>query len=260
MQTYLESHTFSHSKQKIKGKLYGIGADIHFDDTEIRFAYEYGRTDTKQPPLTRDLKVQKFFFLYNHTLNKQFDINLNYLSMLDDNIAITNGGDTFGAGVSYRPSKQWYTNFTQFYTNYNDFNVYQSNLTLNYKIKLGAYKIKLTSENFYINIDDKKQNSFTKNAQKEYFSSALKLHTHYNDWHFGAAAFFGRRAFAVMNDGFKLQHHAMEFDRTYAAGVGKNIGNAVIRVQFIYQRATELPLQNKDVEVRNIRLLLNYKF
>ncbi len=87
-----------------------------------------------------------------------------------------------------------------------------------------------------------------------------KLHTHYNDWHFGAAAFFGRRAFAVMNDGFKLQHHAMEFDRTYAVGVGKNIGNAVVRLQYIYQRATELPIQNANVEVRNIRLLLNYKF
>ena len=260
VQTYIESRDFSHSKQKIEGNLYGIGADVHFGNSEVRFAYEYGKTDTKQPPLKKDLKVQKLFLLYNHTLNKQFDVNLNYLSVLDDNIAITDGGNAYGMGVTYTPTKVWSTNFTQFYTDYNDFDVYQSNLTLDYKMKLGAYKIKLTSENFYINIDEEQKNRFTKNTKKEYFTSAVKLHAHYNDWHFGTVAFFGKRVFAVMNDGFKLQHHAMEFDRTYAVGVGKTIGNAVIRLQYIYQRATELPMQNEDVEVRNIRLLLNYKF
>ena len=50
-----------------------------------------------------------------------------------------------------------------------------------------------------------------------------------------------------MNDRFKLQHHAMEFDRTYAAGVGKDIGKAVLRLQYIYQRAEDIPMKNKDV-------------
>jgi len=63
-----------------------------------------------------------------------------------------------------------------------------------------------------------------------------------------------------MDNGFKIQHHAMEFDRTYSVGVGKNISDFVMRFIYVYQRATELPPQNKNVEVETLRLLLNYKF
>jgi len=39
------------------------------------------------------------------------------------------------------------------------------------------------------------------------------MHAYYHDYHMGVGAFFGKRVFAVMNDGFKVQHHAMEFKR-----------------------------------------------
>lgn len=52
----------------------------------------------------------------------------------------------------------------------------------------------------------------------------------------------------------------MEFDRTYAVGVGKSISDFVLRLQYIYLRAEELPVQHENVEVSNIRVLLNYKF
>ena len=63
-----------------------------------------------------------------------------------------------------------------------------------------------------------------------------------------------------MQDGFKVQHHAMEFDRTYAIGAGRTFGDFVLRAQYIYQRAEELPMSNKDVEVSTFRLISNYKF
>ena len=63
-----------------------------------------------------------------------------------------------------------------------------------------------------------------------------------------------------MSEGFKVQHHAMEINRTYALSIGKTISNIVLRVQYIYQRAEELPAQNKDVEIKNIRFIANYKF
>ncbi len=259
-QFYMESKDFDNSRQKIDGVVYGIGADVHIQNSEIRMTYEYGKTQTKQPPLNKDLKVEKLFLRYAYAFDKNFAFNLNYLTVLHDNIAITDGGDAYGAGLSYLPSKKLGMNVTQYYTDYKDFDVYQSNVTLDYKIRIGAYKIKLTSESLYINIDEAHRNKFTKNAKKSYFTSAVKLHAHYNTWHFGTAAYFGKRVFAVMNDGFKLQHHAMAFDRTYAAGVGKTIGKAVVRVQYIYQRATELPMKNKNVEVKNIRAIINYKF
>ena len=257
---YMESKDFDNSKQKIDGNVYGIGADMHIKNSEIRFVYEQAKTNTKQLPLTKDLKVKKLFLRYAYALNKNFAININYLSVLHDNIAITDGGDAYGAGISYLFSKKFGVNFTQFYTDYKDFDVYQSNFSLNYKTQIGKYKIKLTSENIYINIDEEYKNRFTKNAKKSYFTSAIKLHAHYASWHFGTAAFFGKRVFAIMNDGFKIQHHAMEFDRTYALGFGKNFGRSIVRVQYIYQRAQELPMKNRGVEVRNIRLLFNYRF
>ncbi|HIP20415.1 MAG TPA: hypothetical protein EYG70_04760 [Sulfurimonas sp.] len=47
-----------------------------------------------------------------------------------------------------------------------------------------------------------------------------ELHSHYNTWHLGAATYFGKRVFAIMNDGFKLQHHAMEFDLELETSIG----------------------------------------
>ena len=258
--TYVESKDFENSVQKEDGIVYGIGADIHYDNSAYKFAYEYGDTNTKQPPLKEDLKTNKLFLKYNYDLQNNFEFNLNYINILNDNIAITDGGQTYGAGITYHIKKNINTNFTQYYTNYDDFNVYQSNLTFNYKIKINDIKVKLTSVTKYINIDEENFNGFTKNADDSYLTSGLKLHLHYDGYHFGSAVYFGKRVFSIMDDGFKIQHHAMEFDRTYAVGIGKNISDFVLRLQYIYSRATELPIENENVKISNARVLLNYKF
>ena len=185
---------------------------------------------------------------------------MNYISILDDNIAITDGGDSYGAGVTYSFNKKTSLNFTQYRTVYQDFNINQSDFNIEYKTNIDDVKIKLNSITKYISIDEKNVNGFTKNAKKDYLTSGLKIHSHYKSYHAGAGIYLGKRAFAIMNDGFKVQHHAMEFDRTYALGVGKNISDFVLRFQYVYQRAVELPVQNENVEVKNLRLIINYKF
>ncbi len=258
--TYVESKNFTNSVQKEDGVVYGIGADIHHDNSAYKLAYEYGDTNTKQPPLKEDLRTDKLFLKYAYDFQDDLEFNLNYINILNDNIAITDGGKTYGAGITYHIRKNINTNFTQYYTNYDDFNVYQSDFTLDYKMKINDIKIKLTSVTKYINLDEENLNSFTKNAEDDYLTSGIKLHLHYEGYHFGSAVYFGKRVFAIMDDGFKIQHHAMEFDRTYTVGIGKNISDFVLRLQYTYQQATELPVENKNVEVSNIRLLLNYKF
>lgn len=167
--------------------------------------------------------------------------------------------------MTYTFNKKFSTNFTQFYTDYEYFDVFQSDLTLDYKTHFNKIKVKFTSETKYITThenDDsrEKKTVFMTNAKDKYLTSALKLHAHYAGYHLGLGAYFGKRAFAIMDNGFKIQHHAMEFDRTYAIGLGKNFYNFVLRAQYIYQRAEELPAQNKNVEVNNFRLIANYKF
>jgi len=258
--TYIETKTFTSSVQKENSILYGVGGDIHYGASAFKLAYEHGDTKTKQPPLKDDLHTDKLFLRYVHTLNENFKVNLNYLSVLKDNIAPTDGGVAYGLGLTYMPSKSISTNFTQYMTNYSDFDVLQSDFKLDYKFKLNAFKIKISSITKYITIDEKNRNSFTKFADDEYLTTALKVHAHYNSFHFGAGAYYGKRVFAVMRDGFKLQHHAMEFDRTYALGIGKNFSDFVLRFQYIYQRAEELPAHNENVEVQNLRFIANYKF
>jgi len=258
--TYVESKSFKNSVQKEDGNIYGVNADIHIDHAEYKVAYEHGYTNTKHPPLKENLKIDKLFLKYNYDFQNDFAFNINYIHVLHDNIAITDKGKTYGAGLTYRYQKQLNTNFTQYYTDYADFNVLQSDLKMVYAMKIEDVKIKITSDTKYIVIDEKNRNTFTKNADDNYLTSGLKLHLLYDNWHFASAAYVGKRVFAVMDDGFKLQHHAMEFDRTYAVAIGKNISNVVLRLQYIYSHAKELPVENDNVEISNIRFLLNYRF
>ena len=105
-----------------------------------------------------------------------------------------------------------------------------------------------------------KDNSFSKNANNDYLTAGLKVHSHYKDYHFGMGAYFGKRVFSIMKDGFAIQHHAMEFDKTYMVGIGKDISDFVVSLKYVYQEATELPMQNNDVEVNNLIVSLKYNF
>ena len=257
---YYEMKDFSNSVQKNDGVIYGVSADIHHKDSMLRAAYEKGATNTIQPPLSENLSTDKLYLRYGHILNEQFSLNVNYINILSDNIAPTDQGVAYGAGLTYTPNKAVAANFTQYYTDYKEFDVYQSDFKIDYKTSYKELKYKLTALGKYITFKDKDSNSFSTKAQDDYTTVGLKIHSHYKTYHLGAGAFFGKRAFAIMNDGFKIQHHAMEFDRTYAVGIGKSFGDVVLRYQFVYQRATELPMSNENVEITNNRVILNYKF
>ena len=81
-------------KQKIDGKVYGVGADIHHKNSEYRVTYEYATSDTIQPPLDKNLKNNKLFTKYSFNLKDNF-------------------GNIYGAGLSYAFSKSFTTNLTQ---------------------------------------------------------------------------------------------------------------------------------------------------
>ncbi len=257
--TYYETKNFTNSIQKQDAIVYGVGADIHYNHSAYKLIYEKGDTATKQPPLQEDLQTEKLFLKYVYKFNDSFEINFNYINILNDNIAITDGGQTYGAGLTYH-KEGLVANFTQFYTDYEDFDTYQSDLKIDYKTKVKGVKVKLTSIIKYIDIDEENKNGFTANAQDSYLTAGFKFHLHHSGYHFGSALYLGKRTFAIMDDGSKIQHHAMEFDRTYAIGVGKNISDFVVRLQYIYARATELAKKQSDVEVSTTRLVANYKF
>jgi hypothetical protein len=112
----------------------------------------------------------------------------------------------------------------------------------------------------YIHLVDKERNDFSKNAQTDYFTPGFNLHLHRGQHFAEIGTFLGKRAFAVMQNGFAIQHHAMEFTQTYMVAFGKLFDNYAIRLRYSYLKANELPSRNNGVTVNNFALVYHYHF
>lgn len=258
--TYVQSMIFDHSVQKKAGRLFGIESDLYYGPGEYRLAYETAQTQTRQPPLTHDLETEKLFLQYGHAVSGTFGLRLHYINILKDNIAPTANGKVHGLGFDYTLTPALRFSGTRFATDYDTFGVCQDDLKIDFRSRIDALALRLTSVTHAIRLQDHRSNSFSKNARSSYLTSGLKLNLHYGKWVGGVSGYLGKRVFAVMNDGFKIQHHAMEFDRTYGAGLGRKVGGCILRIQYTYQRATEVPMQNRNVEARATVLHLHYRF
>ncbi len=165
------------------------------------------------------------------------------------------GGDVYNLGYRYKNIK-----FMQYFSNYSNFNVYQSDIDYKLNYKFDEIKVSINMAMKYIHLIDKNNDNFSKNAQKEYLTTGAYIHLFHPKFFIGMGAMFGKRAFAVMKNGFGIQHHAMEFDKTYQIGIGKKWDNIEAKLIYVHQEATELPIMNKNVEIDNIILKLKYQF
>lgn len=250
-----ETLDFEHSKKKDDGKRVGIAIDHQDGRNRYQLAYEKTDTDTFKPPLTKDLKVDKYYAKYTRRSDDKQAFTLSY-GYIDDNLMKeTTHGRIYGVGYQYGTF-----GITQYLSDYKHFNVYQSEVKYTRKRDFETFKGSMTLIGKYIHLQDKNSNNFSKNAKENYFTPGIKLHAGYKGYHFGVGAFFGKRIFAVMNDGFKVQHHAMEFKQTYMCGVGKHFQNGSVHLKYVYQKASEVPIHNDNVKVRNIIVQAAYRF
>jgi len=250
-----ENLNFDNSKKKDNGSRYGILFDYKYNNSLFQIAFNRTNTDTFKPPLTEDLHVNKYYMKYTYTMDNKQKLLLSY-GRIDDNIMKeTDNGDIYGFGYSYKN-----LDLIQYFSDYKNFNVYQTDIKYTFKTSLDIFKIKTSLIGKYIHLQDKNSNPFSMNAKDNYFTGGVKVHTHYDSYHIGAGAFFGKRVFAVMDDGFKIQHHAMEFNETYMLIVGKHFKDTDINLKYVYQNATEIPVKNENVHVKNIIMELAYHF
>lgn len=250
-----ENFNFDNSKQKESGKRYDTLINYRADDSLYQFMYEKADTLTFKPPLTKDLHVNKYYFKYSYDLGNKNMFSVSYANIDDNIMKETDGGHIYGLGYT-----KGMFGLNQYFSDYANFNVYQTDLQYTLKKSFGKVETSATLLGKYIHLQDKNSNVFSANAQEDYFTPGIKLHAHYEDYHIGAGALFGKRVFAVMNDGFRIQHHAMEFDKTYMFGIGKHFENVDVNVRYIYQNATELPINNDNVEVNNFTIQFAYRF
>ena len=257
---YGESYKFTNSTIKKSSVARGFIADVKDGSSHYKVGYEHEMIDTKQPPLQDDFKISKLYIKYDYKFSESWKLNINYIKVLNDNIFQTLEGAIYGLGLGYSFNKNLSLNLTQFYTDYEDFSVNQSDIKITYKTKIDNVGIRIQSITKVIHLDNYKSNKYAKNADSDYFTSGLKVGAKYNSYFGGIGAFFGERAFAIMSDGFKIQHHPLSFNKTYAAVAGKNFSRLRMKLQYIYLRATELPAQQENVEVDILRLVANYRF
>jgi len=246
-----ETLDFSNSKKKEDGQRYGVEIDHEDENNHFQLYYEKTKTNTTKI-IPKDLDVNKYTLKYQYKFNPKERISFSYANIDDNIMKETDGGKIYGIGYSKDN-----LGITQYLSDYPHFDVYQSDLKYSFK-KSG---IKTTLIGKYIHLKDKNSNNFSKNAKSDYFTAGVKLHTHYKDYHLGAGAYFGERIFAVMKEGFKVQHHAMEFKESYMVGVGHALGkNITVHLRYGYHKAKEIPINNDNVKVKNISVDMLYKF
>ena len=246
-----ETLDFSNSKKKEDGQRYGVEIDHEDENNHFQLYYEKTKTNTTKI-IPKDLDVNKYTLKYQYKLNPKEQISFLYANIDDNIMKETDGGNIYGIGYSNKS-----IGITQYLSDYPHFDVYQSDLKYSFK-KSG---IKTTLIGKYIHLKDKNSNNFSKNAKSDYFTGGVKLHTHYQGYHLGAGAYFGKRIFAVMKEGFKVQHHAMEFKESYMVGVGHALGkNITAHLRYGYHNAKEIPINNDNVKVENISIDMLYKF
>jgi hypothetical protein len=246
-----ETLEFDNSKKKEDGQRYGVEIDHEDEHHHFQLYYEKTQTNTTKI-IPKDLDVKKYTVKYQYKLTPKERVTLSYAKIDDNIMKETDGGNIYGVGYS-----KGGLGATQYLSDYPHFDVYQTDLKYGFKTQ----GVKTTLIGKYIHLKDKNSNNFSQKAKSDYFTGGIKFHTHHNGFHLGAGAYVGKRIFAVMKEGFKVQHHAMEFKESYMVGVGHALGkDMTAHLRYGYHKAKEVPINNDDVEVQNISLDVVYKF
>jgi len=242
---------FTHSLKKEEGKRYGIELDHENKHHHYQLYYEQTYTNTTNI-VPKDLDVKKYTMKYQYKFSVDQKVSLSYTRIDDNLMKETNGGDIYGIGYS-----QSGFGLTQYISDYPHFNVYQTDI----KYTLKSDAIKWTALGKYIHLANKNSNHFSTQAKTDYFTTGLKVHTHYKGYHLGAGIFVGKRIFAVMKEGFRVQHHAMEFKSSYMCGIGHKITDDIVaHLRYTHHEAKEIPMQHDNVKVDALTFDMVYSF
>ena len=245
---------YDNSKQKEDGRRYGMTLD--YQDHAHHFQLYTEHTDTKtKPVMPKDLSVNKYAFKYQYSLSKAETVSFNYITIDDNLVNEVDNGNIYGIGYQYKA-----LSLTQYYSDYKDFNVYQSDVKWGMQKQFSDSTLKGALIGKYIHLQDRKSNRISEKAKQDYFTTGVKIHAKYNDWHAAAVGYVGDRIFTVMNEGLRVQHHAMEFEKSYMFAAGKEFDDFFVNLLYIKQYATEVPIENSGVEVTNITLNISYTF
>ncbi|MCF6244616.1 MAG: hypothetical protein L3J43_06230 [Sulfurovum sp.] len=249
-----ENLSFTDSKQKDDGRRYSVEIDYQNKEHHVQMYVEHTDTKTK-PQVAKDLSVNKYSFKYQYQLSKGNVLMLSYIGIEDNLIKDVDRGKVMGIGYKYKGLQ-----FVQYISDYKHFNVYQSDIKLSKKIVFNDVTVKGAMIGKYMYLQNRKGNKYTNKTKKEYFTLGLKVHVDYDKWHVGAGMYVGERIFSVMNDGMKVQHHAMSFDGSMMLLLGYEFDDVLVQIRYATHDANEIPISNENVKVESWAVDFTYKF
>jgi hypothetical protein len=256
---------YDNSKYKLDGQENTLGLIQTYSFGKIGINIQEDKVDLKNHPKSKTLEVEKYNLNYRHFVNDSTQIKGSYIKIID-NLAPTDQGKVYGFGGTYNIQKGLGVTADLYKSDYKTFDVNQYDLGVFKGFKIGEIQGKASLMLKSIQIDGDKYNpndplpkQYTF-KDKEYQTTGVNIQGSYSGFFGGIGAFFGKRMFAVLDDGNIVQHHAMEQDKTYMATLGKKIENFDIALQYSFQNANELPENRADVDTKVTSLMLKYKF
>ena len=252
---------YDNSKTKTNGKTIDYRFLHNFESSQIVINYEDSLTK-RENEITKakltSLEVEKLSMKYLYHISDELSFKTSFIN-IEDNLAPTDDGKIYGLGLIKNMNSSTGIKIDTYLSDYEDFNVNQYDLTFVKKFKLDNINLEAQLGSKYININGQNYGNYI--LKDNYFLSYfLNLNANYNGFIFGLGFMNGDRLFAIQEDGLKVEHHALEQNKTYMVSLGKKFKNIDLISRYIYTNSNELPENRNDVKSQFVSLGLNYKF
>lgn len=259
--TYYTYKDYDNSKTKTEGKTLDYRFLHNFQNSELTINYEDSLTK-RENELTKikmtSLEIEKLSMKYLYHISNDLSIKTSFIN-IEDNLAPTDNGKVYGFGFNKNIDSSNQIKLDTYLSDYEDFNVNQYDFTFIKKFRFENINFQAQTGIKYIDINGEKYQNYIL-EDNYYMSYFLNLNANYNGFILGLGVINGDRLFSVQEDGLKVEHHALEQNKTYLVSLGKKFQNIDVITKYIYSNSKELPENRDDVSSNFFTLGLNYKF
>ena len=259
--TYYTYKDYDNSKTKTEGKTLDYRFLHNFQNSELTINYEDSLTK-RENELTKikmtSLEIEKLSMKYLYHISNDLSIKTSFIN-IEDNLAPTDNGKVYGFGFNKNIDSSNQIKLDTYLSDYEDFNVNQYDFTFIKKFRFENINFQAQTGIKYIDINGEKYQNYIL-EDNYYMSYFLNLNANYNGFILGLGVINGDRLFSVQEDGLKVEHHALEQNKTYLISLGKKFQNIDVITKYIYSNSKELPENRDDVSSKFFAFGLNYKF
>lgn len=259
--SYYTYKDYDNSKTKTEGKTLDYRFLHNFQNSELTINYEDSLTK-RENELTKikmtSLEIEKLSMKYLYHISNDLSIKTSFIN-IEDNLAPTDNGKVYGFGFNKNIDSSNQIKLDTYLSDYEDFNVNQYDFTFIKKFRFENINFQAQTGIKYIDINGEKYQNYIL-EDNYYMSYFLNLNANYNGFILGLGVINGDRLFSVQEDGLKVEHHALEQNKTYLVSLGKKFQNIDVITKYINSNSKELPENRDDVSSKFFTFGLNYKF